>query len=160
MVASDSVSEVSSLQVGAKTFLAQPSAYDSAIVTIDMTPNIAYSAFSVFLVCPYLPLFIRFQVNISEYNPFTKAYALTEDYINKKIVLASSYVVLSGLTPGRCLKVDIKAYTGTTTISSSIKYYNPLLQVTCGCPSSYLDELALTEATGTPANVTLKQVAL
>jgi hypothetical protein len=76
------------------------------------------------------------------------------------ISLAASYVVLSGLTPGRCLKVDIKAYTGPTTISSSIKYYNPLLRVTCGCPSSFLDELALTEPTGTPGNFTLKQVAL
>jgi hypothetical protein len=99
-------------------------------------------------------------VSISEYNPFTKAYALTEDYNSKMISLAASYVVLSGLTPGRCLKVDIKAYTGPTTISSSIKYYNPLLRVTCGCPSSFLDELALTEPTGTPGNFTLKQVAL
>lgn len=47
MVASDSVSEVSSLQIGIRTFLAQPNAYENALVTVDMTPNIAYPAFSV-----------------------------------------------------------------------------------------------------------------
>jgi hypothetical protein len=99
------------------------------------------------------------QVNISEYNPFTKAYALTEDYDSKKIELLDGYIVLSALTPGRCLKVEALAYEDDTTFAADVKYFNPFLRVTCGCPSSFLDELATTEPTGSPGNFTLQQVS-
>ena len=98
-------------------------------------------------------------MSISEYNPFTNEYILTEDYKNKRIELMNSFLALSGLIPGRCLRVDIKAYeTNGVTISSTVKYFNPLLRVTCGCPSPFLDELANTEPSGAPGNFSVQQV--
>jgi hypothetical protein len=99
-------------------------------------------------------------VSIAEYNPFTKTYAQTEDYSNKRIELAGGYLALSALTPGRCLRLDIKAFSNPTTISSSVKFFNPLVRVTCGCPSQFLDELVGTEPSGSPSSFVLLQVRL
>ncbi len=96
-------------------------------------------------------------MSIAEYNPFTKAYVQTEDYNDKRIELAGGYLVLSALTPGRCLRLDIKVFADITTVSMTIVFFNPFVRVTCGCPSQFLDELASTEPTGSPSNFVLLQ---
>jgi hypothetical protein len=98
------------------------------------------------------------QISIAEYNPFTKSYAQTEDYDSRRIELASAYVVVSGLTPGRCLQIDVRAFANSTTLSTTVRFFTPLARVTCGCPSQFLDELASTETTGSPSNLALWQV--
>jgi hypothetical protein len=72
--------------------------------------------------------------------------------------IADGFVVLNGLIPGRCLRVDIKAINAQNTVLSSISFLDPFARVTCGCPSSFLDELAATEPTGAPSSLILTQV--
>ncbi len=99
------------------------------------------------------------KVSIAEYNPFTKAYVQTEDFNNKRVALNNSYIVLTGLTPGRCLSVILLAVSNTSVVLPR-NYSNPLVHVTCGCPSLFLDELASTEPTGAPESLVLTQVCL
>ncbi len=66
--------------------------------------------------------------------------------------------MISGLNPGRCLKVDIQAISNQNVVLSLIRFFDPFVRVTCGCPSLLLDELAATETTGAPLNLILTQV--
>jgi hypothetical protein len=97
-------------------------------------------------------------MSISEYNPFTKEYVQVDDYSTKTIPIADSFVTLTGLTPGSCLKVNISALSSSGNVVSGAFFLNPFARVTCGCPSLYLDELAATESTGAPSNLVLTQV--
>jgi hypothetical protein len=54
--------------------------------------------------------------------------------------------------------VDIQAISNQNVVLSSIRFYDPFVRVTCGCPSLLLDELAATETTGAPLNLILTQV--
>ena len=52
----------------------------------------------------------RVQVTISEFNPYTKTYAVYPTWNAVNTAIASSYITLSGLTPGRCLSVSTIPY--------------------------------------------------
>ena len=98
-----------------------------------------------------------FQLTISQYNPFTKAYIVNPAWNAVTISFAQSVAVVTDLPPGACMRVLATPYTQGV-LSTTVSYANNFVKVTCGCPTPYLYQLAGTEPTGQPSDFTVYQV--
>ena len=126
---------MNSLTVGTTTYLATPTSYQNATLTIDFTSNTLYPDFLVCALQINTSCFLKrnwFQITVALFNPYTQMYQVLPNWNGVYTPIASAYISLTGLIPGRCLSVN------------AIPYINPTVQSTAVCLSANDCYMAIT----------------